>query len=671
MKNNKQKEFLDAELAWLGLPNVSDLQVKNPLGVLDTKDPYLLATNYIEVVTNPAYLHGFVKRILGIQLLPIQVCILQELWTRTFPMYIATRGFGKSFMLALYALLRALLTPRSKIVLTGAGFRQAKLIFEYIERFWNESPILRDICNKDSGPSKDADRWYFRINDSIIVAIPLGDGSKIRGLRANIIIADEFNSIRPDIYETVVSGFASVSMTPIDNVQKAAKRKYLKKHGLWTEEQETLYSQQMGNQSIISGTAGFDFEHFADYWKKYKTIITSKGDKRKIAAAYGRNPDEVEDMNWKDFSIIRVPYDLIPEGFMDDKHITRAKATVHSGIFLNEYGACFSKDSEGFFKRSLIESCVAHEKNVKEWKLEYCPEVFNAMIIGDRKKQYVYGIDPASEKDNFSIVICELHKEHARVVYVWTVNRDRLKKMGGSDEDYYAYCTRKIRNLMKIFPCSRLGIDTQGGGRTIIESLHDKNRMEPGELQIWPTIDPDKPKDTDVKSGLHIIEEINFSKFEWTSEANHGLRKDMETKTLLFPNFDGLALSLAVEHDIRNGLDKNLHFDSLESCIEEIEELKNELSTIVMTQSGIVGRDRWDTPEIKGQTGKKERLRKDRYSALLIANMIARTLNRADAPFSFNYIGGKTQDLAGKEKEEKLYSADWYNFTPKAIYHNR
>ena len=40
----------------------------------------------------------------------------------------------------------------------------------------------------------------------------------------------------------------------------------------------------------------------------------------------------------------------------------------------------------------------------------------------------------------------------------------------------------------------------------------------------------------------------------------------------------------------------------------EIEELKDELATIVMTQTSISGRDKWDTPEIKMPNGKKGRL---------------------------------------------------------------
>ncbi len=59
----------------------------------------------------------------------------------------------------------------------------------------------------------------------------------------------------------------------------------------------------------------------------------------------------------------------------------------------------------------------------------------------------------------------------------------------------------------------------------------------------------------------------------------------------------------------------------------EIEELKTELSQIIITQTPS-GRDKWDTPEIKLPGGRKGRLRKDRYSSLLMANMTARTIER-------------------------------------------
>ena len=193
------------------------------------KEDYHLRLSWLMV--KPEYFSFLCKQIFNIQILPSQALMLQELWNRRFPMLIASRGFGKSFMLSLYAMLRALLLPKRKVVIVGAAFRQSKVLFEYMETIWNNSPILRDICDSNSGPRRDVDRCVMRINDSRVTCLPLGDGQKIRGQRANDIISDEFASIPRDIFETVVAGFAAVSADPIDNVKRIAAEKKAKELG--------------------------------------------------------------------------------------------------------------------------------------------------------------------------------------------------------------------------------------------------------------------------------------------------------------------------------------------------------------------------------------------------------------------------------------------------------
>ena len=48
---------------------------------------------------------------------------------------------------------------------------------------------------------------------------------------------------------------------------------------------------------------------------------------------------------------------------------------------------------------------------------------FHAILRGNPNARYVFGIDPASEVDNFSIVVMELHEDHSRIVYCWTTKR--------------------------------------------------------------------------------------------------------------------------------------------------------------------------------------------------------------------------------------------------------
>jgi hypothetical protein len=495
----------------------------------------------------------------------------------------------------------------------------------------------------------------------------MGDGSKIRGLRAHIIIADEFASISPDIYETVVAGFAAVSASPIQNVKEEARKKAMREAGLWSDELEAVQIKK-GNQAIISGTADYSFKHFASYWNRYKAIINSRGDPHKLKEIFGE--DVPDNFNWYDYSIVRIPYELIPKGFMDDKQVARAKATIHTGIYNMEYAACFTEDSDGFFKRSLIESCVCKENN--PIKINDKPIIFDVNTKGNANKQYVYGIDPASEKDNFSIVVLEIHPDHNRIVYCWTTNRsnfkDRQKTGLVGEHDFYGFCARKIRNLMKVFPCYRIGMDAQGGGVAVEEALHDPSKITEGEQLIWPIIDIDKAKDTDDQQGLHILELVQFAKAEWTAQANHGLRKDLEDKILLFPRFDELSLGLALDKEGKDIVNSDIDklYDSESECILEIEELKDELTTIVMTQTstGVGGRDKWDTPDVKLPNGKKGKLRKDRYSALVIANMIARQMNRQLVGIDYGVIGANLRAIPKKKKDGEMYKGpNWFTNT--------
>jgi len=105
--------------------------------------------------------------------------------------------------------------------------------------------------------------------------------------------------------------------------------------------------------------------------------------------------------------------------------------------------------------------------------------------------------------------------------------------------------------------------------------------MQEGEISLWPTIDPDKEKDTDGNPGLHILEMIQFAKSDWVTEANHGMRKDFEDKVLLFPYFDAATIGLAISEDKL----RDRKYDTLEDCVMDIEELKDELSMIVMSQT--------------------------------------------------------------------------------------
>lgn len=653
----KKREYAHLHIDW---DNVDWNAVHRPFLNYKSEDQYQDILKAIRDVDN---LYFTTKYILNLELVAFQLSCLEVLFKYPFPMLIASRGLSKSWMLAVFLLTKSLILQGHKSVIVGAAFRQSKVIFEYMEGIWNNAPVLQDICGPGSGPKRATDMWSFRIGHSIVNALPLGNGDKIRGQRGNTTVVDEFQSVPEMIYEIVVGGFSSVSSSPAQNVKHHAQLQYLKERGFKIDETKNLAPGGIyrGNQSIIAGTGDWGFKHFAKYWKRYKNIIESQGDQEKLRQIF---KCEIEPgFNWKDYAVIRIPIELAPIGFMEEKHILRQKATVHSTIYNQEYGATFPEDSDNFYKMSIIQACVTNEPI----ELPSGRVKFHASITGSRSKKYVYGVDPASESDNFAIVVLELNEDHTRVVFCWTTDRQRhmamVKNQFTDENAFYTYVSRKIRELMKVFPCDYIALDSQGGGIGVMEALHDKNSLEPGELPIW-TIMHKLGKDDnpllfsgsknwghDDNAGLHMLDMVSMAKSEYVADANHEMRRHLENKILLFPFFDPISIAEAHEDDSKHGRNR----DTLEDCVLEIEELKKELTTIQHSTSNN-GRDKWGTPEVVEQGNKKSHLRKDRYSALLMAHSLARRIMGTPTPTYQNIpAGGFINQYADKKSDGSLY----------------
>lgn len=664
LKNN------DAQDYWLGLGEVSKLDYENPLAFTDDffkSRPELLP---LHLFRKPEYIAYAAWVLCGIKLGPFQQVMLRNLWEYRFPMLIATRGGSKTFILALYSLLRCALFPEYRVIVAGAAFRQSKLVFNYCEQIWNKSPVLRSVCDASSGVRHDPDMWMFRINGGYIYAIPIGaSGDKIRGLRGDTVIAEEFASHNPKILEEVVFGFGVVTADPMEAVIEEYRKQYYRDKKIKNELE--VESGKKGNQLIITGTADYYFNHFYDYWKKYKKIIMSRGDKNKLSKIF--EGDIPKGFDWRHYCIVRIPYSALPKGFMDDAVIARAKAQMTKSMYQKEFEAVFIEDSDGFFKRSLIEGCIASKNNIErfgdKW-VPWCMEPFDATLRGDESKKYVYAIDPASEKDNLALAIIEVHPDHRRLVYMWTTNRKNFaerRKMGTTEcTDYYDFVNRKVRELMKVFPCSMIGIDTQGGGYSLMESMQSESTLKDGESPILQWIDPDKEKESDEYPGHHLIYPLQFSNYDFLVKANWGLKSDMETRKLLLPRFDALSIELSVAQDVMRSkagaADKV--FDSLEDCVLEIEEMKNELTLVVheVYGSGNNVRQRWLVPTVISEKGIKQSSgKKDRYTALMMANHVARSIELDPAGTIMESTGDLLFRHHRSNKDTPMYSGpSWF-----------
>lgn len=611
------------------------------------------------------YIGWTAKILLNIDLFPIQIAMLQMLWHTPFPMIIAARGGSKTFLLAVYAILRALLDQGSKIVIVGAGLRQAKLVFNYIETIWNNSPMLRSVVDggKNAGPRQNVDLCYFKVGNSIVYALPMGDGQKIRGFRATVIIADEMAAIPQDVFDIVVRGFASTTKTPVEEAKRIAFDKQLMKIDIPADIKQQITAdakKRSGNQIIHCGTAYYGFNHFAKLYNMWQSIIRSKGDSSIIADIFGGENLVPENFDYKDYTIMRIPYTHLPEGLLEQKQIAHAKATLPRNIFLMEYGATFVTDSDGFYSRSLIESCT-----VGPGKPISTPDgdiTFTPLMRGNPKCKYVIGIDPAAEQDKFAIVVIEVWPNHYRIVYCWVVNKPEFikrKKQGlVTDDDYYAYCCSKIRDVVRLFNPVRIEMDSQGGGYAVEEMLRNKKLLDikGGDFPIYQVIDSDNPQPTDGETDGRRILHLVQPSTEYNQDANVVLHKSLETRTLLFPAFDTVKMYAAIQAEKAVGVS----FDTYEQNVFDLEELKNELCTIQMTETA-TGKEKFDTPQVVSPGAvegrqRKGRLKKDRYIALLMAHKyVWDTDTFVDGNIDYNDTAG---NIAKREKPGK--NEDFY-----------
>ena len=106
----KQEILEELNDAWLNI-SVNKDELIRPLDILDSDDPDIFYKKLTWLMTNPDYFAFLCKHIFKIELLPFQSMILKELYTRRFPMLIASRGAGKAEVL-------------TNKVLTSTGWRQ-------------------------------------------------------------------------------------------------------------------------------------------------------------------------------------------------------------------------------------------------------------------------------------------------------------------------------------------------------------------------------------------------------------------------------------------------------------------------------------------------------------------------------------------------------------------
>ena len=197
--------------------------------------------------------HRFAQDYLGMKWLAMFQCILLDLiCLNTYVMIIASRGMGKSMIVAAAICVRCILYPGLEVtVAAGVRSQSTNLLNKIVEKFMPDSPNLtNEIEDYKVTPSE----AYIKFkNGSVVKVVTARDSS--RSARTNWMIADEFVQIPKDIIDKVLRKFKAGERTP----------------GFYSFPKYKNYPKERNTETYIS-SAYFKW-HYS--WAKFKAYFKS------------------------------------------------------------------------------------------------------------------------------------------------------------------------------------------------------------------------------------------------------------------------------------------------------------------------------------------------------------------------------------------------------------
>ncbi len=535
---------------------------------------------------------------------PIQDIIIRTWFQRKRNMLIAGRGFSKSYTTALFVVLYALMNPGSKIGIFSASFRQAKLLFETIEKFVDspDATYLKQCVDRNK-IKHSTDAYEMKIGTSSVKALPLTH--KTRGLRMNLVIIDEYLSVPEKIVKEIIGPMLAVKRGDSKEYDKIREGEdILIKEGKLQEWQRTKVPE---NKTIMLSSASYEFE--ALYKDVYLQMLNEIHDEK------AQNVDS---------SVMRLSWECAPD-ILDKSEILAQKSRMSVSQFEREFGAVFTKESGGFY----------NIKNIREATVEvgFDPKV---KLRGDSDKNYIVAIDPnfsagSEDADDFSISVLELsddEHERAFLVHSYAIAKSEIQKR-----------TKYLEYILKNFNVVFIIADNAGGPRFIEEfrALHPDYPIKLAEYGVDFETDETFAATRyayNSKAGTMVHFQI-FNKRGWIRDANETLQADIQHKRLMFGSRIGFD-DAEIEKNMRLNLDVDLNElefkymdekilgearkrEFIEFVDDRVENTKLELTMIEVT-SDAVGNMRFDLPRAMRQTVAKNKARRDSYTSLLLGN---------------------------------------------------
>ena len=568
--------------------------------------------------------HRFCRDYLHINLHLFQIILIVMMNWASVTVFIGSRGIGKSFLSAVFCVMRCILYPGTKIVIASGTRGQAINVLEKIllELKPNSPELALEIDEKETRINGTNAQLVFK-NTSYIKVVTASDSA--RSNRANLLLLDEFRLISKDVIDTILKKFLTQKRMP-------------KYSALTKEERKAEYAKEHNRTFWLSSA------YLTDHWSYLRCTDTFK---------------MMLDDSRRQF-ICGLPYQLaIEEGVIDTDAIEdeMCETDFNEIKFQMEYESLWYGNTDGAF---FDYNSIAKNRRIKYPML---PNKF-AVKLGNSANVKI----PPKNNGEIRILSADIalmssrkHKNDATAIFI----NQMLPTKAGRYTSNIVYAENSeglrteeqaldIRKLYDEFECDYIVLDSNGIGLGVYDCLaRDIVDSETGE--IYPALSCCNNAEMAARCAVPGADKVIWSikaSAQFNSDAAFLLREGFKS---------GRIRLLCTEYDAENYLAEIRGYQSL-SPSDQIKLQLPYINTTLLVDELTKLQHEESGGKIK--VFEKSGMRKDRYSSLsynyYVATQLETKMRRknniaSDISNAFmikppNYTGKAVSTNSGKRK---------------------
>lgn len=520
--------------------------------------------------------HRFAKDYLHLNLHLFQKILIVMMNWSTTTAFIGSRGIGKSFLSAVFCVIRCILYPGTKICIASGTRGQSINVLEKIilELKPNSPELAAEIDEKETKINGTNAQIVFK-NSSYIKVVTASDSA--RGNRANLLLLDEFRMIAKDVIDTILRKFLTQKRMP--RYEELSK-----------EERKAEYAKEKNKTMYLSSA------YFVDHWSYLKCTDTCRF---------------MLDDTKRQF-VCGLPYQLsITEGLLDADTVAdeMAETDFNEIKFQMEYEALWYGSTDGSF---FDYNSISKNRRIKYPILpnKLAEKVNNSQLVKIPIKQNgeirILSADIAlmsSRKNNNDATAIFINQLMPTKAGRYTSNIVYADACEGLRTDDQALV---IRKLFDEFACDYLVLDTNGLGLGVYDCLA-RDIVDPETGEIYPALSCCNNQEMASRCTV-----MGADKVIWAVKANAQFNSDCAF--LLREAFrSGRIRLLATEYDAEELLGDIRGYSSLSPAERMQLQLPYIHTTLLIDElTKLQHEESGGKVRIYEKTG----MRKDRYSSL-------------------------------------------------------